>query len=422
MGVVGMVLWLILGALGLGPKAIGLASVIPHPSTLVVTAENALAIVLGAAGCLAAAVLAVVMGRAAGRLSRDSVWRCPHFSGATLAQFLYVAAQAGIFSFLINYMTSEPPGLPAAWLNENTRQWVELRTAFAGSDFTDMPSLAGKLSDGADPVSGYLASTLSDRTRRALARYEEGSASPATLRVALMQDLNSLIQKQGIYSSERFDRIALQEETRALLSQDPAERNEARLNRLLLADAYPAELPFRDGTVAITNQAAANLASFGFICFLLGRVTGAGLLRRFSAHKIVALYSVLNVAACFVVFLKLGWASVACVFLSYFFMSIMFPTIFALGIFGLGERAKRASVVHRDGHRGWRHPAQGDGRRRRPLRHVPRVHRAHVLLCAHRLLRLRLAPAGRGGIAERGTPRGPALRTASGGPHCWSAS
>jgi FHS family L-fucose permease-like MFS transporter len=32
------------------------------------------------------------------------------------------------------------------------------------------------------------------------------------------------------------------------------------------------------------------------------------------------------------------------VFLSYFFMSIMFPTIFALGIFGLGVRAKRASA------------------------------------------------------------------------------
>ena len=44
-----------------------------------------------------------------------------------------------------------------------------------------------------------------------------------------------------------------------------------------------------------------------------------------------------------VVVLKLGWVSVACVFLSYFFMSIMFPTIFALGIHGLGARAKKAS-------------------------------------------------------------------------------
>jgi FHS family L-fucose permease-like MFS transporter len=46
---------------------------------------------------------------------------------------------------------------------------------------------------------------------------------------------------------------------------------------------------------------------------------------------------------CFLVFLKLGWLSVACVFATYFFMSIMFPTIFALGIFGLGSRAKKAS-------------------------------------------------------------------------------
>jgi MFS transporter, FHS family, L-fucose permease len=35
---------------------------------------------------------------------------------------------------------------------------------------------------------------------------------------------------------------------------------------------------------------------------------------------------------------------VVCVFLSFFFMSIMFPTIFALGIYGLGARAKKASA------------------------------------------------------------------------------
>jgi FHS family L-fucose permease-like MFS transporter len=68
------------------------------------------------------------------------------------------------------------------------------------------------------------------------------------------------------------------------------------------------------------------------------------LLRKFAAHKILGIYGVLNVAATLLVFCKLGWLSVACVFLSYFFMSIMFPTIFALGIFGLGARAKKASA------------------------------------------------------------------------------
>ena len=65
------------------------------------------------------------------------------------------------------------------------------------------------------------------------------------------------------------------------------------------------------------------------------------LLKKIAAHRILGLYALANVAATLLVFLKLGWISLACVFLSYFFMSIMFPTIFALGIFGLGARAKR---------------------------------------------------------------------------------
>jgi len=117
-----------------------------------------------------------------------------------------------------------------------------------------------------------------------------------------------------------------------------------RLNRSLLADAYPQEMAFEDGVLGVTNAFAAKLASVGFFCFLLGRVSGAALLRRISAHRMLGLYSVINALLCLVIFLKLGWLSVVCVFLSYFFMSITFPTIFALGIFGLGDRAKAASA------------------------------------------------------------------------------
>jgi FHS family L-fucose permease-like MFS transporter len=44
------------------------------------------------------------------------------------------------------------------------------------------------------------------------------------------------------------------------------------------------------------------------------------------------------------VMLPLGWLSVAALFASFFTMSIMFPTIFALGIHGLGEHTKKASA------------------------------------------------------------------------------
>jgi len=48
-----------------------------------------------------------------------------------------------------------------------------------------------------------------------------------------------------------------------------------------------------------------------------------------------------NIGICALIIAKLGWISVGCVFLSYFFMSIMFPTIFALGIHGLGGQSKK---------------------------------------------------------------------------------
>ena len=40
---------------------------------------------------------------------------------AVAAQFFYVAAQAGIFSFFINYMTAEVPAIPASWQSGMTR-------------------------------------------------------------------------------------------------------------------------------------------------------------------------------------------------------------------------------------------------------------------------------------------------------------
>ncbi len=343
MGVFGMILWLVLGGLGLGPHLVGFASALPHPATFAITSDTALLMTLIAAAGLVLVIAAIWLIGVTKRLSHHSIWAHEHFSGATLAQFLYVAAQSGIFSFLINYMTSEPPSLPYSWLTPHTSQWVEVRTAFAGSDFKDVSSLAAKLHAKADPLSAFLAANLSSSTLQDLASLKDGTASETTVRVALMQDLNSLILKQSLYTPERFKGITLQLKTMQMLAEDPKHRDDARLNRFLLADAYPSELTYHDGILGVTNQFAAMLASFGFACFLIGRVSGAALLARFSAHKVVGLYGVLNVLVCLLIFFKLGWLSVVCVFLSYFFMSIMFPTIFALGIFGLGARAKGAS-------------------------------------------------------------------------------
>jgi fucose permease len=343
-GVFGMILWLVLDGLGMGPRLVKLASALPHPASLTITAESSVVVVLIAAGCLAVVLAALALIPVVRRLTHHSIWAHEHFSGATLAQFFYVAAQAGIFSFLINYVVWEPPSLPASWLTEKSRGRLEVRTAFAGRDFKDLKALAARLSARADPVSQFLATNLSGTTLDKLARFQQGTASATTLRVALQQDLNSLILKQNFYDPERFRGVALSPATKQLAEANPPPWDWPRLNRLLLADAYPGILVFEDGVVSVTNETASKLLSFGFLCFLIGRVTGAALLRRFSAHRVVGLYAALNVLATALVACKLGWLSVACVFASFFLMSIMFPTIFALGIYGLGVRAKKASA------------------------------------------------------------------------------
>jgi len=272
-----------------------------------------------------------------------SIWTHPHFVLAVVAQFLYVAAQAGIFSFLINYMTEEMPPIPGSWQSETTKNWIEIRTKLVKDDVKDLPALVEKLTQKPDAVSAFLAENLSASTKKLMAEYDGAADGAAHFRVALAQDLNGIVHKESLYEQERFGGVALGATIRQLLEQETPERDTARLNRLLLRDAYPSEIGFRDGILGVSDQGASNLASLGFICFLIGRFTGAGLLKKFSAHKTLGLYGLLNVIVCFLVFLKLGWLSVLCVFLSYFFMSIMFPTIFALGIFGLGVRAKKAS-------------------------------------------------------------------------------
>jgi FHS family L-fucose permease-like MFS transporter len=97
------------------------------------------------------------------------------------------------------------------------------------------------------------------------------------------------------------------------------------------------------GLMGLSDKGASTHASFGFFCFLAGRFIGAALLKKFRPYNVLATFATAAGLCALLVMLKLGWASAVALFLPYFFMSIMFPTIFSLGIHGLGARAKKAS-------------------------------------------------------------------------------
>ena len=157
-----------------------------------------------------------------------SIWSHAHFVMAVAAQFLYVAAQAGIFSFFINYMTSQVPAVPASWQAD----------------------------------SGFFA---------------------------------------GWFETHK------------------------------------------DGLLGFSDKGAANLASLGFLFFLVGRFTGTAILKRFAAHTLLGLYGAINVALCLIIFLKLGWVAVVERLPDVFLHVHHVSDHFCVGYFRSGSGAKKAS-------------------------------------------------------------------------------
>lgn len=92
------------------------------------------------------------------------------------------------------------------------------------------------------------------------------------------------------------------------------------------------------------KQASIYLAVCGF-AFLAGRFLGTIFMRFFKAEKLLTLYAIINLVLCIFAALVTGMATVYIVIGICFFMSIMFPTIFALGIKGLGNDTEFGSSL-----------------------------------------------------------------------------
>jgi FHS family L-fucose permease-like MFS transporter len=93
----------------------------------------------------------------------------------------------------------------------------------------------------------------------------------------------------------------------------------------------------------VTTADAANLLSYGMLCFLVGRFVGTALMSRLSPASLLAAYGVANVVLSACVATRAVGSTVYALIAVFFFMSIMFPTIFALAIRDLGARTKQGS-------------------------------------------------------------------------------
>lgn len=96
---------------------------------------------------------------------------------------------------------------------------------------------------------------------------------------------------------------------------------------------------------SVPERVAGYLLTGTLAAFAVGRFFSAWIMRHVTPHRLMGLYAVVNTALALVAVLRPGWFGMDCLFLTSFFMSLMFPTIFALGIKELGDKTKTGGSI-----------------------------------------------------------------------------
>jgi FHS family L-fucose permease-like MFS transporter len=92
------------------------------------------------------------------------------------------------------------------------------------------------------------------------------------------------------------------------------------------------------------KTAAGIILSIGGMgLFTIGRFVGSVLIGIYKPNRLLLFYALACMVLTGIVITGVGAVAVIALCLIYFFMSIMFPTIFALGLRDLGSHTKRAS-------------------------------------------------------------------------------
>jgi hypothetical protein len=123
--------------------------------------------------------------------------------------------------------------------------WLQIEnnaTSLSAGQITDQTAFVGKLTSGPDAVSAFLRGQLEDSVREGMAAYSASNADAKGVISTLVKGLNQIISGPSIYDRARLGNVVLRPETEELLKQNPRGQQLVRLNKLLLEDAYPAEL------------------------------------------------------------------------------------------------------------------------------------------------------------------------------------
>lgn len=95
---------------------------------------------------------------------------------------------------------------------------------------------------------------------------------------------------------------------------------------------------------SMTDIEASRILAFGGMAlFMIGRLSGSFTMKWMSPARLLTWFALADAVCMALVIMSVGTISLYALYLSFFFMSIIFPTIFALGLEGMGAHTKKAS-------------------------------------------------------------------------------
>lgn len=104
-------------------------------------------------------------------------------------------------------------------------------------------------------------------------------------------------------------------------------------------------IPYVKQYTTVTERQAGWFLTGNLILISLGRFASTALMRWFRPSRMMAVYAIVNVLLLLLGIVHPGFAGAVAIMITSFFMSIMFPTIFALGVKGLGPNTKLGGAL-----------------------------------------------------------------------------
>ncbi len=104
-------------------------------------------------------------------------------------------------------------------------------------------------------------------------------------------------------------------------------------------------IPYLRAYTSVTERGAGYFLTATLVAFAAGRIISTPLMRFISPARMIGFYAVVNLDLLALGIVHTGTAGAVAIAITSLFMSVMYPTIFALGLKGLGEDSKLAGSL-----------------------------------------------------------------------------